>query len=78
MKTTSSFNVQIWCGLRSGYEGSNMNIKIAEENSNEPIDILQLHTNGHPSVIKMYNENFLKYNELIKKIEDGLLKPLLS
>jgi GR25 family glycosyltransferase involved in LPS biosynthesis len=42
-------------------------IKIAEENSNEPIDILQLHTNGHPSVIKMYNEHFLKYNELIKK-----------
>jgi GR25 family glycosyltransferase involved in LPS biosynthesis len=42
-------------------------IKIAEECSDEPIDILQLHTNGHPSVIKMYNENFLKYNELIKK-----------
>jgi GR25 family glycosyltransferase involved in LPS biosynthesis len=42
-------------------------IKIAEECSDEPIDILQLHTNGHPSVIKMYNENFLKYNEIIKK-----------
>jgi GR25 family glycosyltransferase involved in LPS biosynthesis len=42
-------------------------IKIAEEFSDEPIDILQLHTNGHPSVIKMYNENFLKYNEIIKK-----------
>jgi hypothetical protein len=42
-------------------------IKIAEESSDEPIDILQLHTNGHPSVIKMYNENFLKYNEIIKK-----------
>jgi GR25 family glycosyltransferase involved in LPS biosynthesis len=42
-------------------------IKIAEECSDEPIDILQLHTNGHPSVIKMYNENFLKYDEIIKK-----------
>lgn len=42
-------------------------IIIAEECSDEPIDILQLHTNGHPSVIKMYNENFLKYNEIIKK-----------
>lgn len=42
-------------------------IKIAEECYDEPIDILQLHTNGHPSVIKMYNENFLKYNEIIKK-----------
>ena len=44
-----------------------VHIKIAEEFSDEPIDILQLHTNGHPSVIKMYNENFLKYNEIIKK-----------
>lgn len=31
MKTTSSFNVQIWCGLRSGYEGPNMDVKIAED-----------------------------------------------
>ncbi len=43
-------------------------IKIAEECSDEPIDILQLHTNGHPSVIKMYNEHFLKYNELSSAI----------
>ena len=44
-------------------------MKIAEESlkeSGESIEILQLHTNGHPSVIKMYNEHFLKKNELIK------------
>ena len=44
-----------------------IHIKIAEECSDEPIDILQLHTNGHPSVIKMYNEYFLKYNKIIIK-----------
>lgn len=36
-------------------------MKIAEESlkeSGESIEILQLHTNGHPSVIKMYNEHF--------------------
>ena len=37
-------------------------MKIAEESfkeSGESIEILQLHTNGHQSVIKMYNEHFL-------------------
>ena len=43
-------------------------LNVIEQNSNsENIEMLQIYNNSHPFIIKMYNEEFLKKNNLIIK-----------
>jgi GR25 family glycosyltransferase involved in LPS biosynthesis len=41
----------------------------AKNKNNEDIEILQLYTSGHPVVIQLYNEHFLKNEIIIKRAE---------
>ena len=41
----------------------------AQNKNNENVEILQLYTSGHPVVIQLYNEHFLKNEIIIKRKE---------
>ena len=55
-------------------------IKEAQNKNNEKVEILQLYTSGHPVVIQLYNEHFLKNELIIKRAESypGAVYYLLS
>lgn len=55
-------------------------IKEAQNKNNEKVEILQLYTSGHPVVIQLYNEHFLKNEVIIKRAESypGAVYYLLS
>ena len=55
-------------------------IEEAQNKNNEKVEILQLYTSGHPVVIQLYNEHFLKNELIIKRAESypGAVYYLLS
>ena len=55
-------------------------IEEAQNKNNEKVEILQLYTSGHPVVIQLYNEYFLKNEVIIKRAESypGAVYYLLS
>jgi GR25 family glycosyltransferase involved in LPS biosynthesis len=44
-------------------------VEDAKNKNNEDVEILQLYTSGHPVVIQLYNEHFLKNEIIIKRAE---------
>ena len=55
-------------------------VEEAQNKNNEKVEILQLYTSGHPVVIQLYNEHFLKNELIIKRAESypGAVYYLLS
>ena len=55
-------------------------VEEAQNKTNEKVEILQLYTSGHPVVIQLYNEHFLKDEVIIKRAESypGAVYYLLS
>ena len=55
-------------------------VEEAQNKNNEKVEILQLYTSGHPVVIQLYNEHFLKNEVIIKRAESypGAVYYLLS
>lgn len=55
-------------------------IEDAQNKNNDNVEILQLYTSGHPVVIQLYNEHFLKNEIIIKRAESypGAVYYLLS
>jgi GR25 family glycosyltransferase involved in LPS biosynthesis len=55
-------------------------VEEAQNKTNEKVEILQLYTSGHPVVIQLYNEHFLKDEVIIKRVESypGAVYYLLS
>jgi GR25 family glycosyltransferase involved in LPS biosynthesis len=55
-------------------------VEEAQNKTNENVEILQLYTSGHPVVIQLYNEHFLKDDVIIKRAESypGAVYYLLS
>jgi GR25 family glycosyltransferase involved in LPS biosynthesis len=55
-------------------------VEEAQNKTNENVEILQLYTSGHPVVIQLYNEHFLKDEVIIKRAESypGAVYYLLS
>lgn len=55
-------------------------IEDAQNKNNEKVEILQLYTSGHPVVIQLYNEHFLKNELIVKRAESypGAVYYLLS
>jgi len=55
-------------------------VEEAQNKTNEKVEILQLYTSGHPVVIRLYNEHFLKDEVIIKRAESypGAVYYLLS
>jgi GR25 family glycosyltransferase involved in LPS biosynthesis len=55
-------------------------VEDSQNKNNENVEILQLYTSGHPVVIQLYNEHFLKNEIIIKRAESypGAVYYLLS
>lgn len=55
-------------------------VEEAQNKNNDNVEILQLYTSGHPVVIQLYNEHFLKNEIIIKRAESypGAVYYLLS
>ena len=65
-----------FCVLEDDIEFANINfskmlhyVEVAQNKNNENVEILQLYTSGHPVVIQLYNEHFLKNEIIIKRTE---------
>ena len=65
-----------FCVLEDDLDFSNIDfdkmlhyVELAQNKNNDNVDIVQLYTSGHPVVIQLYNEHFLKNEVIIKRAE---------